>query len=68
MLIARDLPNGLRQEIPATIIAMRDSEAGRQALAAMSYSGFRKARPEEFELLRPYLEHALQLSQEGSRN
>lgn len=55
LLVARDLPKQLRVSFTRSLIQMRDTRDGKAALEKMGYPGYRKAKTNEFEAARPYL-------------
>ncbi len=55
ILVARRMPHPLVDRLRAELVGMRAEPAGRRVLKAMAYPGYREARAEEFESLRPYL-------------
>lgn len=55
LLVARDLPKQLRVSFTRSLIQMRDTRDGKAALEKMGYPGYRKAKANEFEAARPYL-------------
>lgn len=55
-LAARDLPEGLRLAFRRTLTQMKNTPAGKTALAQMGYPGYRRAQQNEFETARPFLD------------
>jgi len=54
-LVARDLPKQLRVSFTRTLIQMQDKRDGKVVLRKMGYPGYRKAKANEFDAARPYL-------------
>ena len=58
ILIAKDLPEPLKQDIKKAIWSMKDLPHGRSILQTVAQPGYIKAHKQEFEVLRPYLQAA----------
>jgi len=56
ILVATDLPAGLKEAIVKTLVSMRQTEEGRAVLARIVYPGYVRAQNAEYETLRPYLD------------
>lgn len=55
LLVARDLPGSVRDEIERAFLGIQDTPQGREILKHMAYAGYRRARPVEFETVRKYM-------------
>jgi phosphonate transport system substrate-binding protein len=55
ILTGIDLPANLQRRIGDALVDMRNTQAGRDTLKRIRYSGYRRAKPSEFEPLRTYL-------------
>lgn len=59
ILIAKDLPEQLKQDIKKAIWSMKELPHGRKILKAIAQPGYNKADKQEFEVLRPFLQAAI---------
>jgi len=55
ILTGNDLPAKLQRRIGDVLANMRNTQAGRETLKRIRYSGYRRAKPSEFEPLRTFL-------------
>jgi phosphonate transport system substrate-binding protein len=55
ILVAKDLPQALRDKIARSLIGMRATAKGRRVLSKIAYPGYRPATPSDFESLRKFL-------------
>ncbi|MDH5178208.1 MAG: phosphate/phosphite/phosphonate ABC transporter substrate-binding protein [Gammaproteobacteria bacterium] len=56
LLVAGDLPAGLREKFGKLLINMHKNAKGRHILKQMNYPGYRKASRQDFEPVRPLLD------------
>lgn len=55
ILVATDLPEGFRADLQGVLAGMKNNTEGQAVLDRMAYPGYRPARANEFNVLRPYL-------------